>query len=435
MLLLLKRLLVTMVAIATAISPSLGNVIDSKRPADRDFKVTSYIYAERVLNPENLHEEDFDIITDLFIFDCLTFDRDGNVQVRDDLLVPALKNIRAAIGDRDVDISVVALGPHYNGETDSWEDLMVKQGQEYTHAFKSGVLEDNIMDVVEKYDFDGVEFDYEYPFNIVNWKHFNDFLVSMDKKLGDKTLGIAISDWDMKLDTNAINAVDHFELMLYDIYDENGLHSTTAHAEELSKKAALMGIPKNKVDFGLPFYARPTDHGAYWYDYVSFADKLDENGFYHDDNNGKDFWFNTPDVIEEKTAYALEKGFRGVMIWHYTCDFASSDERSLLGGVSRAIEEYRDKAEIPETDVPQTTIPEAESTTKAPVIDEIQTTEVQTEIKESTTVESSKEETENEVDTEKQEAPDTGAKSTIALAATALAAGAALIVTKKKKVF
>lgn len=428
MLLFFKRLLVTLLAIVTTISPSLGNLIDSQRPVDRDFRVTSYIYAQRVLNPENLHKEDFDIITDLFIFDCATFDRDGNVQIRDDLLVPALKNIREAIGNRDVKISLTFLGPHYEGPTKDWDDLMVKQGKEYTHAFKSGILEDNIVKVLDKYDLDGVEFDYEYPFNIVNWKHFNDFLFSMDKKLGDKSLGIAISTWDMNLDTRAVNAVDHFELMLYDIYDEAGMHSTAEQAKELSEKVSLMGIPKNKVDFGLPFYSRPTDHDAYWYDYVSFADKLDENGFYHDDKLNKDFWFNTPKVIEDKTSYALEKGFRGVMIWHYTCDFASSDERSLLGGVGRAIENYKLNEDSPittaqvETSQEQTSSTPAIETTTYPVHSDTETL-TSNEALENTT-------NKNTV----EESPNTGTKSGLSITAAALTSAAILIITKKKKI-
>lgn len=340
MILFFKRILITLVAIATTISASLGNYIDSKRPHENNFRVTSYIVADAIQDPASLHAEDFDIITDTFLFGCATFDRNGNVTVNDKVLSTAIKNLRDVIGGRNVTIALTILGPSYTSEAPSWEDQMKEQGREHTHAFKSGKLEDNIVAVLNKYDLDGVEFDYEYPLSIVNWKYFNDFLVSMDSKLGNKTLGIAISDWDMKLDTKAINAVDHFEFMLYDVYDEIGRHSTFETSKKLSNKVSLMGIPKSKVDFGLPFYARPTDHEAFWYEYKSYSDKLDEKNYYHDDRINKDFWFNTPEIIEEKTTFAITKGFGGVMVWHYNCDLPSSNEKSLFRAIKKAVDNF-----------------------------------------------------------------------------------------------
>ena len=40
--------------------------------------------------------------------------------------------------------------------------------------------------ILEKYEFDGVHFDYEYPLSLNAWHYYNSFLVSLDKKLGDK---------------------------------------------------------------------------------------------------------------------------------------------------------------------------------------------------------------------------------------------------------
>ena len=91
----------------------------------------------------------------------------------------------------------------------------------------------------------------------------------------------------------------------------------------LSWDCVLKGLPPEKVNFGLPFYARPTDHGAYWYSYNGYYDKLDENGFYYDEAIEKSFWFNTPDVIAEKTQFAIDEGYGGLMIWHYTCDLGA----------------------------------------------------------------------------------------------------------------
>ncbi len=133
-------------------------------------------------------------------------------------------------------------------------------------------------------------------------------------------------------------AVDTFELMTYDYVDANGKHATyedtIAQIEMLKDK----GIPASKINIGLPFYSRPTDLSAYWYGYNSCYDKIIEDGWYHCDEINKDFWFNTPEVISQKTQYAIDNGYGGVMIWHYSCDFPSSHKAaSLLRAIGETV--------------------------------------------------------------------------------------------------
>lgn len=125
--------------------------------------------------------------------------------------------------------------------------------------------------------------------------------------------------------------------MLYDIYDDEGRHSTPETFMELSKKLRRYSIPSEKIGLGLPFYAKPSDRTAYWYAYADYCDKLNENGFYYDSGLDKAFWFNRPSEIAEKTRFAVEKGFGGVMIWHYSCDLPSSNPHSLLKAVGDTV--------------------------------------------------------------------------------------------------
>lgn len=303
-----------------------------------DFKVTAYIRGDYVQSIDSLHSEDFDIITDVILFECASFDSEGNVNLEKQKLETALSNIKTVIGERDVNITLNLLGPWGKTDSNVWEEQMEAQSDEHNKAFTSGVLEDNIVAVLDEYDFDGVHFDYEYPISLKAWHYYNNFLVSLDKKLGEYTLGVAGNDWNIKFSTSALEAIDTFEVMLYDFIDEQGRHATYEGTVELAKKIGLYGVPLEKVNIGLPFYSRPTDMSTYWYGYNGCVDGIDENGWYHCENTGKDFWFNTPDVIEKKTEYAINGGFGGVMIWHYNCDLPSSDERSLLRAVGEAVD-------------------------------------------------------------------------------------------------
>lgn len=315
-----------------------GADIDMSSKKAENFRVTTYMRCDYIQSPESLYQEDFDIITDVILFEAASFTAEGEVVYDETKLGTALANIRNAIGDRDVNITINLLGPGGITDSDVWEEQMEAQSIEHNKAFASGVLEENIIALLAKYDFDGVHFDYEYPLSAKAWRHFNKFLVSLDKQLGDYTLGVAGNDWNVKLSVAAINAIDTFEIMLYDMNDSEGRHATYEDTVKLVQKIGIYGMPFEKVNVGLPFYSRPTDMSAYWYGYNGCYEGIDENGWYHCDETDKDFWFNTPDVIAAKTEYALNHGFGGVMIWHYNCDLPSSQDGSLLKAIGETVQ-------------------------------------------------------------------------------------------------
>ena len=324
-------------AIILVVTNFFGIDIDmSDRKVD-DFKVTTYIRGEYVQSPDSIHAEDFDIVTDVILFECASFNAEGEVICNEPVLSTALGNIRNAIGDRDVNITLNLIGPWGITDSDVWEEQMEAQSIEHNKAFTSGVLEDNIIEVLEKYDFDGVHFDYEYPLSNNAWKHYNKFLVSLDKKLGDYTLGVAGNAWNIKFSTAAIAAIDSFEVMLYDMIDDEGRHATYEDTISAAASIGIYGMPLDKVNIGLAFYSRPTDMSAYWYGYNGCYETMTDDGWYHCNDTDKDFWLNTPDVIADKTDYAINHGYGGVMIWHYNCDLPSTHEDSLLRAVSETV--------------------------------------------------------------------------------------------------
>ena len=332
-----KRIVAFLTSLITIIASFFGINTDNPDKKTDDFRVVSYIRGDYVQTEDSLYPEDFEIITDVILFECANFNSSGEVIYDEVKLETALSNIRKAIGDNDVKITLNLIGPWGVTDSDVWEEQMEAQSEEHNKAFGSGVLEDNIIAVLDKYDFDGVHFDYEYPISLKAWRHYNKFLVSLDKKLGNYTLGVAGNDWNIKFSTAALEAIDTFEVMTYDFNDEDGKHATYEETVKLLRKLGLSGVPSEKVNVGLPFYSRPTDMSTYWYGYNSCYEDIDENGWYHCENTGKDFWFNTPEIIEQKTDYAIKNGFNGVMIWHYNCDLPSTHEDSLLNAVNTAL--------------------------------------------------------------------------------------------------
>ena len=335
-----KRVLSFFTALLTIVSSFLGISDGLNSGKVDDFKVTTYIRGDAVMYwGGEVYAEDFDIVTDAIIFECATFNNKGEVQYDEEKMETVLTKVRTAIGDRDVHLTLNLIGPGGTTDSDVWEDQMEAQSDEHNKAFQSGVLEDNIIAVLDKYDFDGVHFDYEYPLSNKAWRYYNKFIVSLDKALGDEyTLGVAGNAWNIKFTNAALEAIDTFELMAYDFVDDQGRHATYEGTLDQLHQLGLRGMPVEKVNVGLPFYSRPTDMSAYWYGYNGCYEKMTDDGWYHCDETGKDFWFNTTDVIAEKTDYCIRNGYGGVMIWHYNCDLPSTHDDSLLRAIGETVD-------------------------------------------------------------------------------------------------
>ena len=184
---------------------------------------------------------------------------------------------------------------------------------------------------------DGAFFDYEFPMEWDAKLDFSLFLMNLDSVLRDDYLiGAALQPWCARFLPGAIRAIDMVELMCYDNWDEEGFHSSMQCAKQDVKDMVKLGYKLNRIDLGLPFYARPTTKEARWYDYRDYWDKIDENGLVTEESTGLIASFNTPTLIYEKTKWAVETGLGGVMVWHYGNDVPADNDASLFNAVTRS---------------------------------------------------------------------------------------------------
>lgn len=318
----------------------LGSCANVKNtPVDvNNFRVTTYLIAGEDNDLSDMDTDALAAVTDVILFGCAKFDENGKISLVSNM-DKIVENAKKHCEGKRLYLNI--LGPDTQGEFDDWYDQMADKAQRHTNAFESGNLTNEILTVLNKYDFGGVFFDYEFPIKNKFWKSFNKYLVKLDTALGDKKLGMALTDWDCKLSKKAKQSVDLYELMTYDLWDENGNHATYDMMIESANKFIKKGFDKSKVDIGLPFYARPTDKSEYWYDYKGYAELIDENGLYFDKDLGKTFSFNTYDSIHSKTDYVIENGFGGVMIWHYSCDLNFENPKSLFKAIDTSVKEHK----------------------------------------------------------------------------------------------
>lgn len=300
------------------------------------LRVTAYIIADNAAMMEGIDESHLDDLTDIILIGSLAgFDTAGNVNLSGDFN-EIIAAARTKIGDRPIRLHLNLLGP-WATANGTFEENMFALGEVHRAAFGSGVLEENIKNVLEAYNLDGVFFDYEFPVAQVHKDAFSAFLVSLDAVLGDDyILGAAESSWCAGLSKKAIRALDMVEVMCYDIWDADHVHSSFEMTRAVMKGMLKLGYQRSQLDMGIPFYARPTTEEAYWYDYKEYYDKMDENGYAVDPATGLIASFNTPQVVYEKTDWAIKIGFGGVMIWHYACDLPADNDASLFNAVAQA---------------------------------------------------------------------------------------------------
>ena len=233
--------------------------------AKADFRVTAYMVGDRFLNPADIDDSHFDQVTDFIFMGMADFNTAGEIVLSEDFET-AYNNIAPYL-PADANFYINLLGPKSTLQTEDWNAQMEEQGKLHTQAFQSGVLEQNIKDLLDTYGFDGVYFDYEYPINQENWDAFNAFTISLDSCLGeDYKIGMAMSDWDLGQSEEAMAATDFIEIMAYDNWDKNGNHAPYENAEKSIEALLKKGYERSKLTLGLPFYARPTTEEAYWYD-------------------------------------------------------------------------------------------------------------------------------------------------------------------------
>lgn len=331
----MKKLIVLLLMLSIVVTCFIGcSKINIEPTNASEFRVTAYVTCENGLSDDNFDNSNVSTVTDFIMFGNAKYDEEGNV-ILTDSFDSDVTYIRNQMTNQNLYLNI--LGPSSQSESPDWNEQMHDLADRNSNAFLSGNLENNILQVLDKYDFDGVVFDYEFPLRKKDWKAYDAFILSLRDVLGDDyKIGMSMVGWNLKQSKKARLATDFFEVMSYDLWDDDGNHATMQIAQDDIKKLVRKGYDPSKLDLGLPFYARPTTKDAYWYEYKSYYDKIDENGLYKDSETGLTFSFNDYDTVYDKTLWSINNGLGGVMIWHYNCDLPATNDKSLFNAIKEA---------------------------------------------------------------------------------------------------
>lgn len=318
-----------------------------------DFRIMSYITVDSILYMDGEEYADsLSSVTQFNVFGSLDFDKYGNIVFRnynkDGVEIDGREVFEYALGfvrkyNPSAQIIATVLG---NTELSGGG---VDTEQCYTSAMDGNRKKfiDNLLSVIDEYSLDGISFDYEYPYKLKSYRVYKSFLKELDKALPQgKLLTASLSLWQLgigKFAKSDLEVLDQIEVMSYDYFDERGNHSAFYNAcYETLETFRSKNFDMTKINLGLPFYSRPVDASAFWGDYKKVAEELYPWGNTYvqsyTDVTGKEYpptanYYNGVQIIKDKTAYAIDVGAGGVMIWHFACD--SPDPRfSLVNAIA-----------------------------------------------------------------------------------------------------
>ena len=260
-------------------------------------------------------------------------------------------------------------------------------GWAWSENFSDAVLTDSSrkvfaassVDIIKKYNLDGVDIDWEYPampgeegniFRPEDKQNYTLMFEAIRKELdvyqkesgSPKLLTTAVAGFVEWLDAtemgNAQKYLDFINLMTYDLFQgdtvvhhaslySSDMYKTSKSADVAVKAFVKAGVPVEKLVMGLPFYSRKfTVAGQlqkglgqkqsaqeYFHGYTVIKDSLvNQKGFkaYRDevakvpylvnDETKEIISYEDEESVREKCKYVLDNKMGGVMFWEYDSD-------------------------------------------------------------------------------------------------------------------
>lgn len=201
-------------------------------------------------------------------------------------------------------------------------------------------------ELLQRYQFDGVDYNWEYPRNAKEWSNWalllresKDFL-----KGGDRSKNVVT--FTMYLDPHHADVIQQFNMLEHAdfvhcmAYDQHGKHSTYEFAVSGVRMAVEKKLPLEKFTLGVPFYARNIHNGepkTYGDILPELKAKKPEHALSVDQLGT--FYFNSQKMIERKTELAIASKLGGVMIWELGQDVQpESRPESLMHGILAALD-------------------------------------------------------------------------------------------------
>ena len=286
---------------------------------------------------------------------------DGTITISQDYLTK-LNKFKDSAKEKGVRIIMTVSGTHDNAT-----DLATIASNDETRA----IFVASIIELIVKYDFAGVDIDWEYPTD--SGTKYTTLMTDIYNgvKAYDKELLVtsaipagpfSYSKYGLK---NSSKYLDYINMMSYDMGCEQMYHHAALYKSSMTYSGCSvdesvtvfknLGVPLDKIIIGAAFYGRKTEVTSFNYNSSSgtASGNVNKNGtvgaslgytsiynnYINNNANAKVYWDNTAKAnyiydsnaklfityeseksLDEKCKYVVSKGVKGIMWWDYGSD-------------------------------------------------------------------------------------------------------------------
>ncbi len=313
---------------------------------EKPFRKTAYISVGHLydaLMNESLSEDEikkmfhsqyYDLYTDVFFIFDIKWNEFAEITYGEGVenFSNMMTLFRDMLGNRDVNVFVTILNPHDNAVV---YDTITRQKDK---------LIDSMIAFANEYELDGIDLDWEFPFTQEEFDAYNLFLRELKQRMvteikPDAQLSLALATWALRYKEETIDVIDQVQVMGYDILDQDGQHSSFYGAAIQPVQYLLdQGFNKEQLNIGVPFYGTYLEGRMEQYLY-KYLDEVDYSRNSYDIQDRGEVYFNSAQLIKDKTAYALYGGYGGVMVFSLYCDIEMDESNSLSKAIKDIVDE------------------------------------------------------------------------------------------------
>lgn len=329
-----------------------GLYVYESEKREKNFKVSQYLRLDQQDFNELIDDEGFsgyyDTVTDVILFEEAFIDENAEIAFNhsEELFARQLETLRKIIGEREVKIWCCL-----------FFDRKDKNGLR-NHNLTKDFVNTNIVKIsysiknfTEKYGLYGIDYDWEFPKTLSQWKAYS-LIVERTSKF--TKVSVALPPWGIMFGSRAIKSIEHVNLMAYDLFDKEGDHSNSyICGYNAVRKVINAGFEKEQILLGVPTYGRTVDRSEYAWPTV--RDDCKENGMWNNtiqfeykdlatgESKTSKAYLNSYAEVRDKTALCFDFGIGGVMIFRAFCDAPYTHPYCLHKAVNEVILNNREK--------------------------------------------------------------------------------------------
>lgn len=331
---------------------------------ERPFCLTKFISLADAYDINNIKSRaasitDCELTGQIIITDAVTFDETGKVTVTSSfaeqngmtgeaVLQTAVNNIKQAVGEADISVGVMISSPLPEKDTANFFIPLKKKGDVCVRAYQSGNLVLNINNLTEQFDLGAVVLKWDYPATKKQWSVYDEMILSLKRAEPSTELSVAVGDYNVKLSSEALNALDSVILMAQDMKTQSGNHTAYEDTLKMISRLHSNGCELLKIQLAISSYARDSQLSGVIYPYKDEAYKLGKGknsvgdllkgtlGTSEFETQDERF-YNGYTMVFDKAAYAYDCGLYGVALYDYCGDLPYYDELSLAKAVDSAV--------------------------------------------------------------------------------------------------